>query len=82
MPACGIDTSREEAICGSSPMLANSVVPIAKAPSDIARMTRRRRPGDNGAGGATEGEVTGAPARDGGVCTLPTLEAVRTLPIL
>ncbi|GAA4531397.1 hypothetical protein GCM10023160_33830 [Brachybacterium paraconglomeratum] len=30
-------------------MLANSVVPIAKAPSDIARITRRSRPGDSGA---------------------------------
>src|SRR5690625_7514436 len=78
MPACGMDTARSRAICGSSPMLANSVVPIAKAPSDMARITNRRRPGDSGAVGVEECEVTEAPARGTGRGTLPTLEAERT----
>src|SRR5699024_12572220 len=71
MPACGMDTARSRAICGSSPMLANSVVPIAKAPRDSARMTSRRRPGVSGAVDEEreveeEGEVTKAPARGRG----------------
>src|SRR5690625_7245608 len=71
MPACGMDTARSRAICGSNPMLANSVVPIAKAPRDSARMTSRRRPGDSGAVDEEreveeECEVTKAPARGRG----------------
>ena len=40
-PAVGIDTSRSPAISGSTPMLANSVVPIAKPPrASASRLTQ------------------------------------------
>ena len=41
-PATGIDTSTPSAICGSTPMVTNSVVPMAKPPMASAMIASRK----------------------------------------
>ena len=41
-PACGIETPTPSEICGSNPIVTNSVVPIAKPPTASASTASRK----------------------------------------
>ena len=55
-PAVGIETSTPSAICGSTPIVTNSVVPMAKPPVARASTARPKCVG-RAAGGASGGAV-------------------------
>ena len=75
MPAVGTETPRSDAKPGSTPMLANSVVPIASPPSaSAARLTpagtRERRVGRSSCG-----TIVGVSVAVGGVTRSPPRRA-------